>query len=348
MKKLARRLCLYVLVWCGVIAGLLVFGTARPPPVDTALTQPFASIDAHGLPPLRTYRARDGAQLSFREYPAGGQRIAVLIHGSAGSSLDMHPMALALQTAGVTVYVPDIRGHGADRPHGDIAYVGQLEDDLADLLRTVRPAQGSAEWTLVGFSSGGGFALRVAAERPLGQSFDRYILLSPYLRYNAPSLRGRDDPAPGATVGTPSASAASAGPAPAGSAPRLQAWTAVSTGRIIGLTILDKLGVHHWDGLPVVSFAVPANVSTVTTTYSWRLTRNFAPHADYLADIRAVTRPMHVYVGDADQLFVADRMRAEFQAQRPDIAVSTVPGMGHSDMVTRPAAISAVVAEFSR
>lgn len=341
--KLARRLCLYVLVWSGVIAGLLVFGTARPPPVDTALTQPFASIDAHGLPPLRTYRARDGAQLSFREYPAGEQRAAVLIHGSSGSSLDMHPLALALQAAGVTVYVPDIRGHGADRPHGDIAYVGQLEDDLADFMRTVRPEQGSAQWTLVGFSSGGGFALRVAAERPLGQSFDRYILLSPYLKYNAPSLRGGDDPAPSAPAGT-----ASAGGAPSGSAPRLQAWTAVSTGRIIGLTILNALGVHHWDGLPVVSFAVPANVSTVTTSYSWRLARNFQPHADYLADIRAVDRPMHVYVGAADQLFVADRMRAEFQAQRPDIAVSTVPGMGHSDMVTQPAAISAVVAEFSR
>jgi len=333
MKKLARRLCLYVLVWSGVIAGLLVFGTARPPPVDTALTQPFASIDEHGLPPLRTYRARDGAQLSFREYPAGERRAAVLIHGSAGNSIDMHPLALALQAAGVTVYVPDVRGHGADRPHGDIAYVGQLEDDLADLMRTVRPEQGAAEWTLVGFSSGGGFALRVAAERPLGQSFDRYILLSPYLKYNAPSLRGRDEPAPGA---------------PAGSAARVQAWTAVSTGRIIGLTMLNALGVHHWDGLPVVSFAVPANVSAVTASYSWRLTRNFAPHADYLGDIRAVSRPMHVYVGAADQLFVADRMRAEFQAQRPDIAVSTVPGMGHSDMVTRPAAISAVVAEFSR
>ena len=240
----------------------------------------------------------------------------------------MHPLALALQAAGVTVYVPDIRGHGADRPHGDIAYVGQLEDDLADLMRTVRPVQGSAEWTLVGFSSGGGFALRVAAERPLGQSFDRYILLSPYLKYNAPSLRGRDDPVPGT--------------------PRVQAWTAVSTGRIIGLTILNALGVHQWDRLPVVSFAVPANVSTVTATYSWRLARNFQPHADYLADIRAVDRPMHVYVGAADELFVADRMRAEFQAQRPDIAVSTVPGMGHSDMVTRPAAIRAVVAEFSR
>jgi non-heme chloroperoxidase len=245
---------------------------------------------------------------------------------------------LRLQGAGVAVYVPDIRGHGADRPHGDIAYVGQLEDDLADFMRTVRPSHGSAQWTLVGFSSGGGFALRVAAERPLGQSFDRYILLSPYLNHHAPSLRGRDDPAPGAPAGA----------AAAGSAPGAQAWTSVSTGRIIGLVILDMLGVHHWDGLPVVSFAVPANVSSVTAAYSWRLLRNFSPHDDYLADIRAVTRPMHVYVGTADQLFVADRMRAEFQAQRPDIAVSTVPGMGHSDMVTRPAAIAVVVAELSR
>jgi pimeloyl-ACP methyl ester carboxylesterase len=86
----------------------------------------------------------------------------------------------------------------------------------------------------------------------------------------------------------------------------------------------------------------------VTTAYSWRLPRNFEPHDDYLADIRAVARPMHVYVGAADQLFVADRMRVEFQAQRPDIGVSTVPGMSHSDMVTRPAAIAQVAAEFSR
>jgi non-heme chloroperoxidase len=335
---LARGILLFVLVWCGVLAALIVFGTARPPPVNAAITRPFASIDTRGMPPAGTYRARDGAPLSFREYPAGAERVAVLVHGSAGSSIDMHPLALALQAAGVAVYVPDIRGHGADRPHGDIAYVGQLEDDLADFMRAVRPAHGAAQWTLVGFSSGGGFVLRVAAERPLGQSFDRYILLSPYLKYNAPSMRGRDDPAPGAP-----ASAASAG-----AAPQVQAWTAVSTGRIIGLTMLNRLGIHHWDGLPVVSFAVPPDVASVTTAYSWRLLRNFAAHDDYLGDIRAVTRPMHVYVGTADQLFVADRMRTEFQAPRPDIVVSLVPGMSHSDMVTQPAAISAVVAEFSR
>lgn len=343
MRKLARWLCLSVLVWCGVLAALIAFGTARPPPVNTAITEPFASIDARRMPPASTYRARDGAPLSFREYPAGDDRVAVLVHGSAGSSIDMHPLALALQAAGVAVYVPDIRGHGADRPHGDIAYVGQLEDDLADFMRAVRPAHGAAQWTLLGFSSGGGFVLRVAAERPLGQSFDRYILLSPYLRYDAPSLRGRNDPAPGAPAG-----AAPAGAASAGAAPQAQAWTAVSMGRIIGLTNLNKLGIHHWDGLPVVSFAVPANVASVTTAYSWRLLQNFAPHDDYLADIRAVSRPLHVYVGTADQLFVADRMRAEFQAQRPDTAVSIIPGMDHSDMVTRPAAIDAVVAQFSR
>jgi pimeloyl-ACP methyl ester carboxylesterase len=332
MKKLLRRLGLSVLgtfvVWLAVNAAMVVFGTARPPMVNSAITRPFASIDDSGLPPLSTYRARDGAELSFREYPAGERRVAVLIHGSAGSSIDMHPLALALQRAGVTVYVPDIRGQGADRPHGDIAYVGQLEDDLADLMSTVRPAHGSAEWTLVGFSSGGGFALRVAAERPLGQSFDRYILLSPYLKYNAPSLRGRDDPPPGTQGGT------------------VQAWTALSLGRIIGLSGLNTIGVHRWDGLPVIHFAVPADVSSVTTAYSWRLLQDFEPHDDYLADIRAVARPMHVYVGSADQLFVAARMRTEFQAQRPDIAVSTVPGMGHSDMVTRPEAIAVVVAEF--
>ena len=98
-------------------------------------------------------------------------------------------MALALQQeSGSTVLVPDLRGHGANRPHGDIVYNGQLDDDMEDFVQTVKPAYPAKKWTLLGFSSGGGFALRIAGD-PQGSEFDRYLLLSPFLRYNAPTAR---------------------------------------------------------------------------------------------------------------------------------------------------------------
>lgn len=320
MKRLPTRIALCALaIWGAVVASLIVFGTATQPPPAPAITGPFAAIDDHDLPPLRRYRARDGAQLTFREYPGSGRQVAVLIHGSAGSSRDMHPLALALQAAGVRVLVPDLRGHGWNRPHGDIAYVGQLDDDLTDFIATQKPQFQISEWTAVGFSSGGGFTLRIAAEASLGQHFARYILISPYLRYDAPSVRGE-------------------------TAVQAQTWAAISTGRIIGLTIINFLGVHIWDGLPVLGFPVPTDLDAVTGTYSWRLLQNFGAHTDYLADIRRVDRPMRVFVGRSDELLDAQKLKIEFQTQRQDVPVVILPGLGHSDMVTRPEAIRAIVA----
>ena len=87
------------------------------------------------------------------------QRSVVLVHGSAGSSNSMHPMARAFAGAGYVVYALDIRGHGGSGRKGQIAYVGQLEDDMVAFVKVVAPKQPSS---LVGFSSGSRFVLRVA------------------------------------------------------------------------------------------------------------------------------------------------------------------------------------------
>ena len=324
VKRLLRGACISLFIWSAVVMGLITFGTATPPAAATAITEPFSAIDVHALPGLLRYKARDGALLSYREYRASGRNVAVLLHGSAGSSVDMHPLALALQRAGVTVLVPDLRGHGANRPHGDIAYVGQLDDDLADFITNEKPDIPNSSWTVLGFSSGAAFGLRFAAESSLGQTVDRYLLVSPYLRYNAPSVRQSETK--------------SAVP---------QSWAAVSTGRIIGLTILNHLGVHLWDGLPVLAFPVPENSDSATRIYSWRMQRSFGADDDYLADISRVVRPVQVLVGGSDELLDAERLKAEFQSQRSDIPVTIIPGLGHSDMVTRPDAIRALVAAFN-
>ena len=75
----------------------------------------------------------------------------------------MHPLAKALRDAGASVYVPVLRGHGNFGRSGDIDHIGQLEDDLADFIAVLRPLHPNASFSLIGFSSGGGFVLRVIA-----------------------------------------------------------------------------------------------------------------------------------------------------------------------------------------
>jgi non-heme chloroperoxidase len=324
LKRIISGICISLFIYAAIVAGLIAFGTAKPPAVAPAITKPFADIDTQALPELLRYKARDGALLSYREYRASDKKVAVLVHGSAGSGVDMHPLALALQRAGITVLVPDLRGHGANRPHGEIAYVGQLDDDLVDLVSNRKPEFSNSTWTILGFSSGAAFVLRFAAESPAGQLVDRYVLVSPYLRYNAPSVRqshlGPVEP---------------------------QNWAAASVGRIVGLTMLNRWGVHIWDGLPVLAFPVPSDIDATTNTYSWRMYRNFGAHDDYLADIRRAARPVRVFVGGSDELLDAVKLKTEFQSQRSDVPVSIIPGLSHSDMVTRVDAIHAVVAAFN-
>ena len=60
---------------------------------------------------------------------------------------------------------------------GQIAYIGQLENDLTDFMHAVSPP---APVTLAGFSSGGGFAVRFAGSSRQ-DLFQSYLFLAPFL-----------------------------------------------------------------------------------------------------------------------------------------------------------------------
>jgi len=231
----------------------------------------------------------------------------------------MHALARHLAQSGAAqVYALDMRGHGASGPHGDIAYVGQLEDDLADFLAQVRPRHTGLPFVLAGFSSGGGFVLRVAGG-PLGDRFDAYVLLSPYLRYDAPTSRSR------------------------GSTP----WASVSVPRIIALSILEGMHITAFEGLRVVEFAVEdSDRDRLTPSYSYRLNANFSPHQDYAADFRRTSKPMVLLAGTQDELFYADKFAGTVQPLAPQIRVELVPGVTHAGLVTRPEALAAIQHEM--
>ncbi len=157
---------------------------------------------------------------------------------------------------------------------------------------------------------------------------ERFVFVSPYLRYNAPTVRS-----------------ASAGEK---ASPEHSIWYSVSIKRIVGLSIFNSLGIHHFDGLPVLAFPVPTAIEATTATYSFRLEENFQPRSKYTADIEAIKKPAQVFVGGQDELFLPEKFAEVFDKVRSDIPVTIVPGMGHSDMITKPEPITLVVNTFPK
>ena len=188
------KIPLYALAVVGLgamtLGAMLATPLKRPPPL-ASIHAGAGKLDRAGLPDLSRFQARDGTWLAYRLYPAGSDRVAILVHGSSAASYAMNGVAKALAAAGVTAVAIDVRGHGASGERGDIGYVGEIDDDLADLLDALRPTYPNARFDLVGHSLGGGFAARVAGT-PLGRRFDRFVLLAPYLGVAAPTNRPND------------------------------------------------------------------------------------------------------------------------------------------------------------
>lgn len=318
LPRLLRHLALTLLVLMAVLAAMVLWPMRAPPPL-ASIAQAARRIDVTGLPPLQQMKARDGLALAFRAYgPAQSQRVAVLVHGSSADGRNMHRVGLALAEAGIAAYALDMRGHGASGPRGDVPKVGQLDDDIADVVAELKRRHPGAVLSLIGFSSGGGFTLRTAGGAN-GEQFDRYVMVSPMLHQNAPTAR-----------------------------PDTGGWVKVNMPRAVALTLLDRLGIAAFGHLPVLAFALPPEAAAQrTTTYSYRLQLSFRPHEDYLGDVRAIRRPATVLVGVNDELFRAEAYAPLLEPIQPRLKVKLLPGLGHIDMVVEPAAISEIVAAAS-
>jgi len=300
-----------IVLLIAVLAAVIAFGTAAPP---ARFVKP-RQLDLSGLPPLSHYVARDGAVLAYRAYPANGGEVAILLHGSGTESSVMNAAAKTLHADGAAVYAPDLRGHGQSGRRGDIDYIGQLDDDIADLAALARRAHPHAKFTLIGFSGGGALTIRIAGGK-YGALFDRYILIDPAIVYPSPIAK-----------------------------PNAGGWATPFVPRIAGLTILNALGIHAFDGLTAIVFAVPPGRPNMTRAYSFRLAMNLNS-AGYFRALQRTKRPMAVIAGAADDQFYAERYAPAFKPAKPDITVRLVPGMDHVDMITRPAALAALRETF--
>lgn len=321
--KLALTATTVVVALAAVLACMIAFFPPQQPPPMASMSKARLSREVGGdiqaaladAPPVQRFPARDGSSLAYRFYPGRpGGGVAVVVHGSSGSSLQVHLAAKALADAGVTVVSPDIRGHGDSGPRGDIRYYGQLEDDMDDLASMLSERFPRERRVLIGHSSGGAFALRIASLR--GDDFDGYIALSPFIAPAAPTAR-----------------------------PRSGGWASVSVPRLIALIVLNRLGVHAFNGLPTLAFAVPRGAEgLLTETYSFNLMGNFGlPPQGWRQALRAIGRPTVVLVAGADEMMRADRYAPMFATLNPSVAVHIVPKVDHMGMTFAPSALETLV-----
>ena len=200
----------------------------------------------------------------------------------------------------------DIRGHGASGTRGDIGYVGQLEDDLADFVAVVRKTKPSAPLTLIGHSAGGGFALRVAGS-PIQNLFARTVLLAPYLGYDAPTNR-----------------------------PNSGGWASADIPRILGLAGAAQArhrllrsaagaglrGAAEFREDPGADLFRPADAQ-------FRGTR------DYRTDLAAATKPLTIISGADDEIDVCGQIcRGRARRATPSVDVKLIDGVNHMGIVS--------------
>ena len=321
-RRLRRALLGHLAVLAVVTVGLVGWWTVPPQaPASTPSepgTAPTTTPDAPDLPHLQRFTARDGTPLGVRVYPTDSDTIAILLHGSGMDGRSLHALArhLAHHDA-ATAIVPDLRGHGPTPPRrGDIDHIGQLEEDLADLIHHLTAATTAngrrPRIIVIGHSLGGGLALRFASG-PHGHLADALVLLAPFLAHDAPTTR------------------------PGGGG-----WATPHVGRIAALTVLNALGVHRFDGAAVIAFALSERqrADGGTPTYSHRLQTSFAPR-DYRRDLQALEQPLLVVVGHDDTSFHADRY-APTILPWTEADVVLLDGVDHVGLVVRPEALEVV------
>lgn len=296
-----------------VVAVVLVLTQSPsdlPPGEGLDFTQTLNREPAPALP-LTQVPMRDGFPLQVRRQSSTAENapLLILVHGSGWHGQQYDALGAALsQTA--DVIAPDLRGHGvAPGRRGDIDYINQFEDDLADLIKaTAKPGQ---KVVLGGHSSGGGLVVRFAGGAH-GGLLDGAVLMAPYLHHRSPTSRENSG-----------------------------GWAHVLLRRIIGLSILNTFQIKVFNHLPIIQFRMPQVVldgplgDTATTAYSYRLNTGFAPRSGKLNDVAGLP-PFVLITGSADESFVASAYEPTLSALTVKGAYHIIEGVGHLAIVDDP------------
>lgn len=329
MRKFFRMIiiavCTTVLIYFGLAFGLIL--SQRTVDLSTIESISFSSVTGQSSVvdvPITSIKAEDGSLIRYRHFPATHETapLLIVIHGSGWHGEAYLDLASALSNDGeFEVIVPDLRGHGVDPiRRGDVDYIGQFEDDLAALIS----AHGgeSRNVVMVGHSNGGGLIIRFAGGSH-GELLDRAVLVAPFLHHSAPTIREN-------AVG----------------------WAHPLVRHIIGLSMLNRVGITALNGTTIMQFNYPDDVlngprgHTATEAYSYRLNTSFSPRDDYLSDIAKLPKFLLI-AGQDDDAFWAEQFEPTMSAVSKEGTYQFLPAIDHIGILRSPEAFG-VIASFLR
>ena len=224
---------------------------------------------------------RDNSKLAAQHFVHDSNLSIIVIHGILSSSYTNNRFSgLIRDAANAEVYALDLRGHGSsDGQAGDVDYIGQYADDIADVVRTIKQEKPKGKILLAGHSMGGGISLRYAMNQS-APSIDGYLMFAPQLGENSPTNKTQDNQS---------------------SEPE-NTFMALHIPRLIGLALLNSMGITQWNNMPVFFFNLPEG--TPLSSYSYRSTASMSPK-DYTTGLQAIDKPLLVVVGENDEAFNA-------------------------------------------
>lgn len=231
----------------------------------------------------RYFTVRDNKRIFAYRFPNRSENTIVLIHGVGSSAYLYNKTAGLLQEATqAEICAIDLRGHGqSDGNSGDVDYINQYADDLADIIKEIRKEKPNGKIIIAGHSMGGGVALRYAIEKQYEQP-DGFLLFAPLIGHNSPAFQqGQSDG-------------------------QEEAFMKIHFERIIGLKMLNEINNHEYDSLPVLFFNLPEAVPL--RKYTHRANTSMTPD-DYVTGLKAVKAPMLVLIGSNDEAFSAEALQ---------------------------------------
>lgn len=311
LAKVLMSFGISAVIYFVIAFGLILSQPLRPLPPNPTEGLAFETVIAAGRAEAietGSFTARDGTTLSYGWVHGAGsdpRPLVVMVHGSGWYGGQWDRLAANLSDV-AEVKTLTLRGHGAaPARRGDLDYIGQFEDDIADLLAREDPAR---KVLLVGHSSGGGLVVRFAGGEH-GEMMDGAVLIAPFLQHNAPTTR-----------------------------PNSGGWAHVLTRRIIGLSMLNNLGIHALDNLKIIQFNMPKAVldgplgGYATTAYSWRLNTSYAPRRDYESDIAALP-PFTLVSGAKDEAMIAEAYAPLMTPLNGQGRYVVIDGAAHLDVI---------------
>ena len=293
-------------------------------PIDAGMLEDMALDQPNTFEPVY-FEMDDGVRIYASKYAHPSKIKVILLHGVMGSSYNFNRMAGFLRQAlQAEVWAMDFRGHGnSEGTPGDIPAIDQYAYDLRQVIQAIRASNPGSRIIIAGHSMGGGIALRhqmLKDHAPV----DGYLFFAPHLGHDAPTLLNAQ---PAESV------AENQNNEPLTEEPFLK----IHIERLIGISLINEMGIHDYDSLPILFFNVPEN--TPLRSYSFRSNYSMAPQ-EYQKALDALDVPTLIIAGSKDEAFSARHYRPAVQGHDL-IEVVIVEGASHNGIRQHPMAINA-------